>query len=69
MEEGHVCVLWEVRDYPVHKSMNHPNVYSLPFTISCVCTVDIICRGPDCYPLRAHLTRSDNIVYKLWSKC
>ena len=25
MEEGHVCVLWEVWDYPVHKSMNHPN--------------------------------------------
>lgn len=65
-----VCVLWEVRGtIPSIRAQSHPNVYSLPFTTSCVCTVDTICRGPDWLPLRAHLTRSDNIVYKLWSKC
>lgn len=32
MEEGCVCVVGGTWDYPVHESMSHPNVYSLPFT-------------------------------------
>ena len=60
-----VCVLWEVWDFHIHKSMEPPQYV---FIAPPVCVVDTICRGPY-WPLRAHLTGSDNIVYKLWSKC
>ena len=60
VEEGCVCVLWEVRGtIPSIRAQSHPNVYSLPFTTSCVCTVDTICRGPDWLPPQGS-------PYKIW---
>ena len=70
-----VCVLWEVWDYHTisisistsTRAWSHPNVYSLH--LLCVQWTQSAGDRIVILPLRAQLTGSDNIVYKLWSKC
>ena len=50
----------------IHRAWSHPNVYSLH--LLCVQWTQSAGDHIVILPLRAQLTGSDNIVYKLWSK-
>ena len=64
-----VCVVGGTWDYPIHKSTEPPQCVFIAIH-HLLCALRTQSAGDQTgYPLRAHLTRSDNIVYKLWSKC